>query len=128
MSNVTALMRRNQQLDRSGDEYELQMERDEQLKSAIERVKMSGENFVKIDRKIRTAVGGASQENKLLAKILGWLPIPEFILDVLPDRMLIIMAENGDALEFLEGQQRKDLNMMQAGISDIINISLIEEE
>lgn len=131
MSNVTAIMRRvsrtaRVEIERGG--YESASGHDARLTEAAANIKDAAESIEQLDNQIREIVGAESGRGGIVAKVLNRLPLPEFILDLLPERLLKVMAENADVLEHIEYLLRRNVDTLQEAVSNIAEVSIMKEE
>src|SRR3989338_342604 len=118
------------QMTKRGNRFEggFAAEEDDRLKEIIKGMKEGSDELLKTDKKIRKILDAEPEQGRrITARIMRWLPIPQVLHGLLPSPLLKLMAEDRDALEFMERELRKNVDRLEEALDQLSNISLQKE-
>ena len=118
------------QMTKRGNRFEggFAAEEDDRLKEIIKGMKEGSDELLKTDKKIRKILDAEPEQGRrITARIMRWLPIPQVLHGLLPSPLLKLMAEDRDALEFMERELRKNVDRLEEALDQLSHISLQKE-
>jgi len=101
---------------------------DKNLRGTIERLKEHKKELEEISDIIKKELDLPSDRKRHFLAKLVYSVTPESFYQWLPDRLTKMVAEEFDALEFLEGLMRQNVNNTQSALQELANTALKKSE